>query len=88
MTYRQQVILNHVLNLFQDWFRIHSQGSDTTKYHYSSIQAYLDEDADVEVPIDHHEYFLELGGTFAKRVALFMKYEEYYKTKYPMILEW
>ncbi|MEJ5363441.1 MAG: hypothetical protein WHV26_15385, partial [Spirochaetota bacterium] len=27
--------------------------SDPTKYHYSSIKAYLQEEADVGVPIDH-----------------------------------
>jgi hypothetical protein len=62
--------------------------SDPTKYHYSSIKSYLQEDADVGVPIDHHEYFLELGETFAKRVAIFKRYEEYYQKKYSMICEW
>ncbi|MEJ5362740.1 MAG: transposase [Spirochaetota bacterium] len=62
--------------------------SDPTKYHYSSIRAYLDEKANIGVPIDHHEYFLQLGETFAKRVVRFLKYEEYYRKKYSMILEW
>jgi hypothetical protein len=51
-------------------------------------KAYLDENADVGVPIDHHDYFIQLGETFAKRVTVFMKYEEYYKKKYSMILKW
>ncbi|HOM11496.1 MAG TPA: hypothetical protein PLV81_15250, partial [Spirochaetota bacterium] len=58
------------------------------RYHYSSIRAYLDEDADVGVPIDHHDYFVQLGKTFAERVVKFMWYEEYYRKKYSMILEW
>ncbi|MEW6527487.1 MAG: hypothetical protein AB1444_12605 [Spirochaetota bacterium] len=62
--------------------------SDPTTYHYSSIKAYLQEDADVGVPIDHHDYFVQLGETFDERVAVFMEYEEYYKKKYSMILGW
>ncbi|NMB63327.1 MAG: hypothetical protein GYA16_00490 [Spirochaetes bacterium] len=62
--------------------------SDPTKYHFSSIRAYLDEHADVGVPIDHHDFFLQLGKTFAERVAKFMRYEEYYRKKYSMILGW
>ena len=62
--------------------------SDPTKYYYSSIRAYLDEDADVGVPIDHHDYFVQLGKTFAERVAKFMRYEEYYRKKYSYVVDW
>ncbi|MEW6525942.1 MAG: hypothetical protein AB1444_04645 [Spirochaetota bacterium] len=51
-------------------------GSDPTTYTYSSIKAYLQEDADVGVPIDYHDYFKELGKTFAERVKRFMYYDE------------
>jgi REP element-mobilizing transposase RayT len=56
--------------------------SDPTKYTYSSIQAYLQEDADVGVPIDHHEYFTQLGKTFAERLAKFLRYDEIYRKRY------
>ncbi|MEW6525220.1 MAG: transposase [Spirochaetota bacterium] len=56
--------------------------SDPTKYHYSSIQANLDENADVGVPIDHHEYFMQLGDSFATRVAKFMSYDAIYRKRY------
>ncbi|MEJ5363240.1 MAG: hypothetical protein WHV26_14370, partial [Spirochaetota bacterium] len=62
--------------------------SDPTHYHYSSIKVYLQEEADVGVTIDYHEYFLQLGETFTERVARFMQYQEYYRKKYSMILEW
>ncbi|MGQ9842227.1 MAG: hypothetical protein ACUVRK_01570, partial [Spirochaetota bacterium] len=58
------------------------------KHRYSSIKAYLDEDADVGVAIDHHEYFLQLGKTFAERVAKFMQYEKIYRKRYSLIVEW
>jgi REP element-mobilizing transposase RayT len=61
--------------------------SDPTKYHYSSIKAYLQEDADVGVSIDYHDYFLELGKTFAQRVQKFMRYDEIYRKRYS-IAEW
>ncbi|HOJ27899.1 MAG TPA: transposase [Spirochaetota bacterium] len=56
--------------------------SDPTQYRYSSIQAYLDEHADVGVPIDHHEYFMQLGDSFAQRVARFLRYDEAYRKRY------
>jgi REP element-mobilizing transposase RayT len=56
--------------------------SDPTKYHYSSIKAYLDENADVGVTIDHHEYFMQLGDSFSKRVAKFLRYDEIYRKRY------
>jgi REP element-mobilizing transposase RayT len=56
--------------------------SDPTTYCYSSIQAYLQEDADVGVTIDHHEYFMQLGDSFAKRVAKFLRYDEIYRKRY------
>jgi len=58
------------------------------KHKYSSIQAYLEENADVGVPIDHHEYFIKLGKTFAERVAKFMQYEEAYRKRYSLVVEW
>ncbi|NMB65033.1 MAG: hypothetical protein GYA16_09220, partial [Spirochaetes bacterium] len=62
--------------------------SDPTTYHYSSIRAYLDEDADVGVTIDHHDCFVQLGKTFAERVTKFMRYEEYYRKKYSYVVDW
>ncbi|MEW6526684.1 MAG: transposase [Spirochaetota bacterium] len=59
--------------------------SDPTTYHYSSIKAYLQEDADVGVPIDHHDYFVQLGETFAKRVASFMHYDAIYRKRYSIV---
>jgi len=57
------------------------------KYRYSSIQSYLQEDADVGVPIDHHEYFLQLGDSFSERVRRFLQYEEAYRKRYS-IAQW
>jgi len=51
------------------------------KYAYSSINAYMKEDADVGVTIDYHEYFIQLGETFAQRVKRFMRYEEIYRRR-------
>jgi hypothetical protein len=58
------------------------------QHRYSSIVAYLEKDADVGVPIDHHEYFIKLGKTFAERVARFMQYEEAYRKRYSLVVEW
>ena len=57
------------------------------KYRYSSIHAYLDEEADVGVEIDYHDYFLQLGETFTERVKKFMRYEEIYRKRYS-IAQW
>ncbi|MDH7554515.1 MAG: transposase [Spirochaetota bacterium] len=56
--------------------------SDPTQYRYSSIRAYLDEKSDVGVSIDHHEYFMQLGDSFAQRVARFLRYDEAYRKRY------
>ncbi|HQI37559.1 MAG TPA: transposase [Spirochaetota bacterium] len=58
-----------------------------TKYRYSSIQCYVQEGADVGVPIDHHEYFLQLGDSFSERVRRFLQYEEAYRKRYS-IAQW
>ncbi len=57
------------------------------KYKYSSIHAYLVEGSDVGVEIDYHDYFLQLGETFAERVKRFMRYEEIYRKRYS-IAQW
>jgi len=57
------------------------------QYRYSSIQSYVQEDADVGVPIDHHEYFLQLGDSFSERVRRFLQYEEAYRKRYS-IAQW
>ncbi|MEW6525973.1 MAG: transposase [Spirochaetota bacterium] len=59
--------------------------SDPTTYTYSSIKAYLQEDADVGVPIDYHDYFKELGKTFAERVKRFMCYDAIYRKRYSIV---
>ncbi|MEW6526367.1 MAG: transposase [Spirochaetota bacterium] len=59
--------------------------SDPTAYTYSSIKAYLQKDADVGVPIDYHDYFKELGKTFAERVKRFMRYDEIYRKRYSIV---
>lgn len=56
-------------------------------YRYSSIRAYLEEGVDVGVPIDHHEFFVGLGCTFAERVRTLLCYEEMYRKRYS-IMEW
>jgi REP element-mobilizing transposase RayT len=57
------------------------------KYCYSSIRAYLEEHVDVGVPIDYHDFFLQLGNTFKERVKQFIRYEEIYLKRYS-IFEW
>lgn len=57
------------------------------KYQYSSIRAYVKENAEVGVPIDHHEFFLNLGNNFIERVKRFLQYEEIYRKRYS-IFEW
>lgn len=56
-------------------------------YVYSSIAAYIQEDADVGVATDHHEYFVQLEETFAERVAKFMEYETIYRKRYSLVVE-
>ncbi len=57
------------------------------KYRYSSILAYLDEDTDVGVPIEHHDFFLKLGNTFKERVKNFLRYEDMYRKRHA-IFDW
>lgn len=57
------------------------------KYNYSSIRAYLEEEADVGVAIEHHDFFMRLGNTFKERVKRFLQYEEMYRKRYS-IFEW
>ncbi len=57
------------------------------KYRYSSIRAYLEEGADVGVPIEHHDFFLKLGNTFKERVKNFLRYEEMYRKRHA-IFDW
>ncbi len=57
------------------------------QYRYSSIRVYLEEHADCGVPIDHHDFFLQLGNTFTERVKHFVRYEEIYRKRYA-IFEW
>jgi hypothetical protein len=59
-----------------------SLGSDPTTYHYNSIMAYLQEDADVGVTIGYHEFFMQLGDSFVTRVAKFMRYDKIYRKRY------
>jgi len=56
-------------------------------YKYSSINAYLEENAHKEVAITQHEYFLKLGATFKERVKKFLVYEELYRKRH-CIFEW
>ncbi len=56
-------------------------------YQYSSIRAYVVEEADVGVPIDHHDFFLKLGSTFKERVKNFLRYEEMYRKRHA-IFDW
>ncbi len=55
---------------------------DCRDYRYSSINCCLDESFEPPVPITLHEYFLNLGDTFAEQSENFLIYEEYYKKKY------
>lgn len=57
------------------------------KYRYSGIRAYLEENAKMEVPIDHHDFFVQLGSTFSERVKRLLHYEEMYRKRYS-IIEW
>lgn len=57
------------------------------QYGYSSIQAYLREDAQMQVPIDHHDLFIQLGSTFAERAKRLIQYEELYRKRYS-IIDW
>ena len=61
--------------------------SNPLKYQYSSIRAYLEENADIGVPVDYHNYFLQLGSNFRDRVKQFLRYEEIYRKRYS-IAEW
>ncbi|MCP4136659.1 MAG: hypothetical protein GY754_37155 [bacterium] len=56
---------------------------DPRHYKYSSIKFYLESDYDPPVPLVHHEYFIELGATFAERVRKFWEYEAEYREKTP-----
>ncbi len=57
------------------------------RYRYNSIRVYLEDNAESDVPIDHHDFFLQLGNTFAERVKRFLGYEEMYRKRYA-IFDW
>lgn len=59
--------------------------SDPRHYRYSSIMHYLEEGYASEVKITLHQYFLELGETFAERVKKFLYYEEAYRKRYALV---
>ncbi len=54
---------------------------DPRDYKYSSIKHYLVEDIKSTVKITRHQYFEELGTTFAERVKQFLYYEEAYRKR-------
>lgn len=56
-------------------------------YRYSSIRAYLEQNVDVGVPIEHHDFFVKLGNSFEERVEKLLVYEEMYRKRYS-IIEW
>lgn len=57
------------------------------QYRYSSIRAYTEEEADVGVDVEHHDFFLQLGDSFKERLKRFLRYEEMYSKRYA-IFEW
>ena len=54
---------------------------DPRSYKYSSIRAYLEENYEGPLPITLHDYFINLGSTFAERVQVFLEFEEVYRKR-------
>ena len=50
-------------------------------YRFGCIGFYLDEGYQPELPLTHHDFFKNLGGSFKDRVRAFLQIEEIYKTK-------
>ncbi len=61
--------------------------SNPLNYSYSSIRAYVEGNPNIEVPIDYHDFFLNLGETFKERLKRFLHYEELYRKRYS-IIDW
>jgi putative transposase len=53
--------------------------SDPRNSSYGTIVSYLNENFQTRFPITMHNYFIELGNTFADRVKIFLKYEQIYR---------
>jgi len=58
---------------------------DPRDYKYSSINCYLKEGFTSTVKIIRHQYFEELGVTFAERAKKFLYYEEAYRKRYALL---
>lgn len=54
---------------------------DPQKYRYSSINYYLTEGIPSLIKITRHQYFDDLGTTFAERMRCFLSYEEAYRKR-------
>ncbi|HNQ97733.1 MAG TPA: transposase [Spirochaetota bacterium] len=62
-----------------------SLASNPRLYPYGSIKSYLEENYESPVRISLHEYFLDLGKTFAERVKAFLYYEEAYRKRLALL---
>jgi putative transposase len=55
---------------------------DPRESRYGTIRSYLEEDFVPKVAITLHEYFINLGDTFAQRVNVFLEYENKYRMRF------
>ena len=50
-------------------------------YRFGCIGFYLDEEYQPELPLTHHDFYINLGGSFKDRVRAFLQFEEIYKAR-------
>jgi REP element-mobilizing transposase RayT len=58
---------------------------DPLTYRYGSINSYLNENHHSRLKITPHEFFQDLGRSFAERVKAFLWYEEAYRKRWAIL---